>query len=286
MVVINLLNGVSFGMILFLVASGLSLTFGVMGVLNLGHGLFYILGAFLSLELAKRGVNFWVGGIAGAAFVGLLGFLLERGFLSRLHNRLNEQVLLSIGFVYILSNIMEWIWGPSGRLGLPPAGLGGSVHVGTNSFPIYRLAILGIGAGVAAALWLVTQRTRAGAIVRAGMDDKDITRALGVNYGLVCSAVFVLGSFVGGFAGFVGSPVLATNPGMGFDLLLLSLIVIVVGGVGSVAGTLLGSLLIGCIDSFGRAYFPDLAYFTIYLAMIVVLLVKPTGLFGHARVRT
>lgn len=286
MLLIDLLNGVSFGMILFLIASGLSLTFGVMGVLNLSHGLFYILGALLSLELVQRGVNFWVGGVAAAAFVGLLGLLIERGFLSRLHNRLNEQVLLSIGFVYIFSNLMAWIWGPSGRLGPAPAGLGGSVHIGMDSFPIYRLAILAIGGAVAAGLWLVTQRTRAGAIVRAGMDDRDITRALGVNYGLVCSAVFVLGSFVGGFAGFVGSPVMATNPGMGFELLLLSLIVIVVGGVGSVTGTLLGSLLIGCIDSFGRAYFPNLAYFTIYLAMIVVLLVKPTGLFGRARART
>jgi branched-chain amino acid transport system permease protein len=270
-------------MILFLIASGLSLTFGVMGVLNLSHSLFYILGAFISLDLVSHGINFWIGGLLAAGVVALLGLFIERVFLSRLHNRINEQVLLSIGLVYIFGDLMAWIWGPSGRLAASPAGLGGAIHIGSLAFPVYRLAILFVGAVIAALLWALTERTRAGAVVRAGMDDKDTTRALGVNYALVCTAVFVFGSFVGGFAGFIGSPVIATNPGMGWDLLLLSLVVIVVGGVGSITGTLLGSLLVGFIVSMGQAYFPDLAYFTIYLTMIAVLLIRPSGLFGRAQ---
>lgn len=270
-------------MLLFLIASGLSFTFGVMGVLNLSHGMFYILGAFLGLTLASYGVNFWLAALGGGIAVAVIGLVLERVFLRRLYKQINEQVLLTIGFVYIFVNLMFWLWGPFARLGTSPAIVSGSVNIGNASFPIYRFVIIAIGLVVAIGLWLFTEKTRAGAIVRAGMDDKETTGGLGMNYGLVSSAIFLLGSFIGGFAGFIGAPVIATSPGMGWDFLLLSLIVIVVGGVGYVQGTLLGAILIGLIDSFGRAYFPDFAYFTIYLAMIIVLLVKPSGLLGRVR---
>jgi len=278
---LNLLNGISFALILFLIASGFALICGVMGILNLAHGAFYILGVYFGLILLRHGGNFWLAAFAGGGGVALVGLILERLFLRRLYKQENEQVLLTFGFVYIFVNLTVWFWGPFSVMVTPPSIIAGSISVGDLSFPIYRFVLVFIGLVLAAGLWLLVEKTRAGAIVRAGMDDKEMTIGLGVNYGLVSSAVFLLGSFIGGFAGFIGAPVVATNPGMAFDLLLLAFVVIIVGGTKNVQGTLLASILIGLLDYFGKAYFPDFAYFTIYLAMIIVLLVKPSGLLGR-----
>lgn len=279
---VNILNGIAFGMILFLIASGLSVIYGFMGVLNLAHGVFYILGAYFGLIFRSYDISFVLSAIVGGIAVGLVGLILERVFLSRLHNQINEQVLLTLGFVYIFSNIVRWIWGPYAKLVAPPAFASGSVNIAGSSFPLYRLVIIVMGLAIAAGLWLLNNKTRAGSILRAGMDDREMTLGLGVNYGLVATLVFVLGAFVGGFAGFIGLPIIAVHPGIVFDILLLSLIVIIVGGVGRIEGVLLGSTIIGLIDSLGRVYFPEFAYFTMYIAMIVILLVKPKGLLGRA----
>ncbi|OGP65069.1 MAG: ABC transporter permease [Deltaproteobacteria bacterium RBG_13_53_10] len=279
---INVLNGIAFGMILFLIASGLSVIYGFMGVLNLAHGVFYILGAYFGLIVRRHEGSFVLAALAGGLAVGLLGLVLERVFLSLLHKRINEQVLLTLGFVYIFSNIVRWVWGPYAKLIDPPAFASGTIPIGSASYPLYRLVIILMGLAVAAGLWLLNNKTRAGSILRAGMDDREMTVGLGVNYGLVATVVFVLGAFVGGFAGFIGLPIVAVHPGIVFDILLLSLIVIIVGGVGRIEGVLLGSMIIGLIDSLGRAYFPEFAYFTMYIAMIIILLVKPTGLLGRA----
>jgi len=282
-IAVNLLNGISYGMILFIMASGLSLIFGVMGILNLAHGALYVIGAYIGLALATQGIDFFLAALTAGVVIGLLGLVLERALLGRLYKQVNEQVLLTLGLVYIFSNVILWIWGPVTQMGRAPSILQGGVNIGDSSYPLYRLVIILIGLAIFVGLWFFQEKTRIGAIMRAGMDDKQMTIGLGINYGLFYSFIFFLGCLLAGLAGFLGTPVIGIAPWLSFDILLLALIVIVVGGVGYVQGTLVGAILIGVIDSFGRVYFPDFALFTIYLAMIIILLYRPTGLLGRAQ---
>lgn len=278
----NLLNGISYGMILFLIAAGMSIVMGVMGITNLAHGALYMVGAYVGWTVAvKLGLDFWLAAVAGGIAGGLIGLLMERVFLKQLYKQVNEQVLLTYGFVYILTNICIWIWGGRYRLQFTAPYIFGSVDLGDFSFPLTRIVITGLGFIIAASLWYLQNKTRIGAIVRAGMDDKEMIQGLGINLNVVVMLVFFIASFIAGFAGVIGAQVLSTYPGIGLDVLLQALVVIIVGGVGSIQGALLGGLLIGLIDTFGKALFPGLAMFTIYLAMIVVLLFKPSGLLGR-----
>jgi branched-chain amino acid transport system permease protein len=281
---VNLLNGISYGMILFIIASGLSLIFGVMGILNLSHGALYVLGAYIGLTLAQLGINFFLAALSAGVFVGLVGQALQWLFLRRLHKQINEQVLLTLGVVYILANVFVWRWGPMTVIGKAPPILQGGVIIGDTSYPLYRLVIILIGILIFIGLWLFQEKTKAGAIIRAGMDDKQMTIGMGINYGLVSSFIFFLGAFLGGLAGFLGTPVIGIAPNISIDILLFAIIVIVVGGVGNIQGALLGAILIGIIDSFGKAYFPDFSLFTVYLTMIIILLVRPFGILGRAHV--
>lgn len=278
-----LLTGVSYGMILFLIASGLSLILGVMGILNLAHGALYMLGAYLGLALLPILGSFWSAALVSGVLVGLIGWLLERGFLKRLYRQFNEQVLLTLGFVYIFGNGALWIWGSFPKLGRVPAELDFSILMGRLDFPVYRLALIGIGLGIALLLWWLQDRTRVGAIVRAGMDDREMVFGLGINYGLISTAVFFIGVFVAGFAGALGTPLRGASWDMGFPILIQALIVVVVGGVGRVEGTLLGAMVIGLIDSLGKTFFPEFSQFTIYVVFILILLVKPSGLLGRVQ---
>jgi branched-chain amino acid transport system permease protein len=282
---VHFLNGISWGMVLFILASGLSLILGTMGILNLAHGALYMLGAYVGLTLVKLLGNFWLVAILSGLAVGVFGLLLERVFFSRLYKRINEQVLLTVGFVYILADVTLWVWGPFPKLGQAPSFLDTSVAIGSLSFPVYRFVIIAIGLAIAAVLWWFQDKTRVGAIVRAGMDDKQMTMGLGVNYGLISSAIFLLGVFLGGSTGFMAAPLWPVTHTMSWPIVLIALIVIVIGGVGNVQGTLLGATLIGVVDAFGKAFFPDFAMFTIYLFFIIVLLVKPTGLLGREMIR-
>jgi len=282
LVLANLVNGISFGMILFLIASGLSIVMGLMGIINLAHGALYMVGAYAGWTIAVQWkMNFAlaviVGGIAGA----LVGLLIERGFLRRLYKQPNEQVLLTFGFVYILSNLVIWIWGGHRRLQFTAPILYGSMEIAGMPFAKDRLAIIAIGAIIAIALWYLQDKTRIGAIVRAGMDDKEMTTGLGINLEFIFTVVFLFAAFIAGCAGVIGAQLIGAYSWLGTDILLYSLIVVVVGGLGSVQGSLLGGLVIGLIDTFGKALFPQFAMFTIYLAMIVILLVKPSGLLGR-----
>lgn len=282
-IAVNFLNGISYGMILFIIASGLSLIFGVMGILNLAHGALYVIGAYIGLTLAKQGIDFFLVALIVGMIIGLLGLALERLFLGRLYKQINEQVLLTLGLVYIFSNVILWLWGPMTQLGKAPSILQGVVNIGDSSYPLYRLGIILIGLAIFAGLWFFQEKTRTGSIIRAGMDDKQMIIGLGINYGLFSSFIFFLGAFLGGLAGFLGTPIIGIAPWLSFDILLFALIVIVVGGVGYVQGALAGAMLIGIFDSFGKAYFPDFASFTVYLAMIIILLSRPTGLLGRAQ---
>jgi branched-chain amino acid transport system permease protein len=282
MFVLNILNGISFGMVLFLISAGFSLVFGVMGILNLAHGALYMVGAYIGWSVAiKLGLNFGLAVLAGGIVAGLVGLFIERMFLRHLYKQLDEQVLLTFGFVYILTNLCIWIWGPFFKSPFTAPFLLGSFNLGDLSFPKARIFIILIGTILTVGLWWLQSKTRVGAIIRAGMDNKETTMALGINLELVFSAVFFLGAFIAGFAGVLGAQILGVNPMLGIDTLLLAFIVVIVGGVGSVQGSLLGGVLIGLTDAFGRAYFPELAMFLMYMAMIIMLAIRPSGLLSR-----
>jgi len=277
----NLLNGISFGTILFLLASGLSISLGLMGILNLAHGATYMVGGYIGWLLAVRGgVNFWFAVLIAGLATGLLGLIIERGFLRYLYKKRNEQVLLTFGLIYILTNFTIWIYGAEPRAPFTAPFLSGSFNFLGWQYPTARIAIILIGLVLVIGLWWLQDKTRLGAIVRAGMEDKETVTGLGINMGLVFTLVFFFASFLAGFAGVVGAQLLGVYPDLSLDVLLLALVVVVIGGMGNVRGTLLGSMIIGLIQSFGVAFFPELAMFTIYLVMIIILLVRPSGLLG------
>jgi branched-chain amino acid transport system permease protein len=280
----NLLNVISYAFILFLIASGLSLVFGVMGVLNLAHGALYMLGAFIGLEIATRSNNFLISAIVAAVALGIIGLIFERFFLGRLYKQMDQQALLTLGFVYIFGNLALWIWGPFPIMGHSPSFLSGTIPIADYNFPIYRFGLIFIGLTLFFGLWFLQDRTRLGARVRAGMDNKNMTQGLGINYGLIASGIFILGAAMGGLAGYLGAPILGAESTMSMPTELLAMVVVVVGGLGSVQGALIGSLIIGIMNTFGNTYFPDFSMFLVYFIFIVILLVRPTGLMGRKRI--
>lgn len=277
-VLLHFLNGLSFGAVLFLLGSGLSLVLGLMGILNLAHGALFLFGAYVGVWVAKQGGNFVIAALAGGAAGAVVGIGMERGFLRYLHGRILEQVLISFGFIYVLTNIATWIWGTVTQAVDAP--ISGALEIGGLHFPVYRLSLLGIGLVIAAGLYLF-DRTRAGSIVRAGMDNAEMTMGLGINLRLVSSAVFALGAFIAGFAGILGVPIFGAYPEIALDALTLALIVVVVGGTGSIQGAFIAALLLGVLDSFGKALFPGLASYIMYIALIVILLFRPSGIMGR-----
>ena len=277
-ILINLLNGLSFGAVLFLLAAGLSLILGLMGVLNLAHGALFLFGAYVGVFLSRQGLHFILAALGGGVSAAVIGLAKERWFLRHLHGRILEQVLISFGFIYILTNSATWIWGTLPQIVTTP--VTGSVHIGELTFPVYRLIIVIAGIVIGLGLYLF-DRTRVGAMIRAGMDNKEMTMGLGINIGLIFTLVFCLGAFIAGFAGILGVPIMGAYPEVAMDALLLALIVVVIGGTGSISGAALASLMIGILDAFSKALFPGLAYFAIYLALVLVLLFKPSGLLGR-----
>jgi branched-chain amino acid transport system permease protein len=280
--IINLLNGLSYGMILFLIAAGMSIVMGAMDIINLAHGVLYMIGGYAGWTIAvKLGAPFGIGLLSGGLAAGLVGLIMERGFLRFLYKRPNEQVLLTFGFVYILTNLCLWVWGGWPRMPFTAKFLDGSIQIMGKAYPKARLATIIIGFLLAIILWWLQEKTRIGARVRAGMDNKEMTMGLGINLERLFALVFFFASFVAGFAGVIGAQLLGVYNALGLEILLLALIVIIVGGVGSIQGALLGGIIIGIVDAFGRALFPKFAMFTMYLTMIVVLLLRPSGLLGR-----
>jgi branched-chain amino acid transport system permease protein len=278
---LSLLNGISFGCLLFFLAAGFSLTFGFMGILNLSHGAFYMIGAFIGLAVMKETGNFLIAILAGGILVTAIGFILERGFLSHLYRKMFDQALLCFGFIYVFMNLAVWIFGPQYKSGVVPKLLQGGLTIGPLTFPIYRLFLIVVGLVVALGLWLFQEKTRIGAIIRAGVDNKEMTMGLGVNIKLVSTGVFGFGAFVAGITGILGSPIMGVYPLASMDILNFALIVVVVGGLGSLQGALAGSLLVGLIDAFGRVFFPAAADYTVYILLLIILLFRPSGLFGR-----
>ena len=277
---IQTLNGLSFGMILFLLAAGLSLIYGIMRILNLAHGSYYIFGAYVALSVIGVTGSFVLSIVAGTLAVMVLGVVMERVFLRFLPREELPQALLTFGFLLIIGDLCLWIWGGTPQTLPKPEVFERSVRMGPLIFPSYRLFVLGIGVVIGVALWLLQERTRLGAMVRAAIDDAEIARATGINVSLLSTGVFAFGAGLAAAGGIVGGPLLGVYPGADFEILLLAFVVVIIGGLGSLKGAFFGALLVGLLDNFGKALFPQLAYFTIFAPMAIILAVRPSGLFG------
>jgi branched-chain amino acid transport system permease protein len=278
----NFLNSIVFGFILFNLSIGFSLILGVMGILNLAHGAIYMIGAYVGWTVAVQfGLNFFWGIMAGGLCAGLVGVGLQQGFLRYLHMQIFEQILLTAGFIFILTNLVQWIFGPIPKVPYTPPFMVGFIRMWDVTYPLFRFRIIIFGIISYILFWWIQDHTRIGAVVRAGMDDKEMTMGLGINLGLVSALLFFFGMFITGSAGVVGMQLMGIDLALSLSTLKYALVVSVIGGVGSVHGVFLGSMLIGLADTFGKALFPQLAMFTIFLALIIILLFRPVGLLGR-----
>ena len=278
---VQTLNGVSFGMLLFLIASGLSLIYGLMKILNLAHGSYYMLGGYIGWTTLQDTGSFWLAVLAGSVAVAIVGALMERFCLRHVHLQELPQTLLTFGFLFVFADLDMVLWGGN-PLSMPePPGFGGPIRLGAFFYPEYRLFLIVVGFAVAAFLWWFQDRTRVGAMLRAGIDDEEIGRALGINVSLLFTLVFALGAFLAAFAGVIAGPVLGVYPGGDFEVLLFAFAVVIVGGLGSLKGAFAGSLVVGLLDNFGKVFFPEFALFTIFVPMALILALRPTGLFGR-----
>ena len=291
------LNGLQFGLMLFLLAAGLTLVFGIMDCINLAHGSLYMVGAYFVAAAAQAADSFWIGLGAGVAGAAVLGLVLELSLFRRLYRRDHlSQVLATFGLILIANEAVRMIWGAQPLLLNPPEALSGPVEIGNFSYPAYRLVIIAFGLGVAGLLYLLVARSRVGMWVRAGAANREMTEALGVNVQGLFTAVFVFGAALCALAGGLLGPLLAVQIGMGESVLILAFVVIIIGGIGSIRGALVGSLIVGAVDTLGRALLPTLlraalpadaaatlgpalASILIYLLMAAILFFRPQGLF-------
>jgi len=278
---VQTLNGVSYGMLLFLLAAGLSLIFGLMKILNLTHGSFYLLGGYFGLAVVNKTGSFVLAVLAASFAIAVIGAVMERFFLRRFHLEELPQALITFGFLFIFSDLATVVWGGDPQSMPKPEIFSGSMQLGSFYYPTYRLFIIGFGAAVAALLWWLQDGTRIGAMVRASVDDEEVARALGVNVSLLFSLIFALGAFLAALGGVMGGPIVGMYPGADFEVLLLGFVVVIIGGLGSLKGALVGGLIVGLLDNFGKVFFPELALFTIFAPMALILAVRPSGLFGR-----
>ena len=279
------LNGLTLAGIIFLVSSGFTLVFGVMRVTNLSHGAVYLLGGYIGYSVITATHNFFYGLAVAAAAMAVFGLLLERTLIARLRGQEMSELLATLGLIYVLDDVALAIWGGSPLTINLPGVLGRSSTLpvaGGIVYPNSRIFILGVSIALALGLYYLLRRTRVGAIIRAGVDDREMVNALGINVRRVFSLVFMLGALLAGFAGVLGGSVLSLYTGGDSDILLFALAVVIVGGLGSYEGAILGSSVIGLIDNYGTAYFPAVAYSILFIPVILVLLVKPQGLLGKA----
>jgi branched-chain amino acid transport system permease protein len=278
---IQLLNSVQYGLLLFMLAAGLTLIFGIMGVVNLAHGSFYMLGAYLAWSLAGRFDSLLAAIVVGTLLSVLLGLALEwllfRHFYHRDHL---DQVLLTFGLIYIFEEARSLLWGDDSHSVAVPALLDWSIPLTDNlSYPAYRLAMSAICIVLALGLYLLISKTRLGMKIRAGAFNRDMTEALGINIRLIHAVVFALGVALASVAGMIAAPVSSVYPNMGGSVLIMCFVVVVIGGIGSVRGALISALLVGFVDTFGKVLLPQLAGMLVYIVMALVLLYKPEGLF-------
>jgi len=279
---VSLLLGISLGSVFFLAAVGLSVVMGLMGIINLAHGSLFMLGAYFGIFVAKSTGNFIFGILAGTIVAGIAGLAIERGFLRGLYKRYLDQILITFGFVYIIANLHLWIYGPFPKSAFLPELLAGSLSIGEVTFPIHRLVVIIVGVVICLGLWWLQARTKAGAIVRAGMDDAEMISGLGINLTPVTIGAFFIGAALAGFAGVVSAPLLGgIQLGSDVTMLAIALAVVIVGGMGSIQGALAGALIIGVSNALAATYLPVIDIYVMYIIMVFILVLRPSGLFGR-----
>ena len=278
------INSITLGGLLFLLSAGFSLIFGLMKIPNLTHGSFFMLGAYLATSLLARGFDFWTAAVAAGLLVAALGGIVERLILRRLPGAELAQVLVTLGLSFMIADACLMVWTGDPIQVATPGALRGATSVGWLAFPTYRLAIAVIAVVFAAGLWALLDRTRLGAMIRAGVDDPEMARVTGIRVSRLFTIVFCLGAWLAGFAGVIGGPILSVYPGLDQEMLPLALVVVILGGSGSLLGSFVGSFVVGFLYNFGQAMFPELAYVVLFLPMLLVLVVRPQGLFGRQTV--
>ena len=277
------LNGLSFGALLLLLASGFTLVFGLMKIVNLAHGAFYLVGGYVGIAAFGATRSFLVAVLAGAATAAVFGLASERLLLRRVRGQELPEVLLTVGIALIIADGCLAVFGGNPRSIPIPTPLAGSVRLGSYAYPAYRLFVIALAVTVGAALYLVQHRTRLGALIRAGVDDREIAAAMGINVPRVFTAMFVFGGALAGLAGVVAAGLLTLRPGADTDILLFALVVVVIGGLGSLQGAAVGSALIGLVDAFSKVWVPELSYFAVFAPMAIILMFRPAGLFARSR---
>ena len=276
------LNGLFSAALLFLIASGLTLAFGVMKIVNIAHGSFYMLGVYVAYTVVLRTQSLLLGAIVAILVVAAVGFVMQRFFLKRFGSDPLAQMMMTMGFALLFRDGALMIWGGDPFTLQYPAALRGSVEAGDVVFPLYRLFVIVVAALVGLGLWMVNEKTLVGARLRATVDDPEMAAATGINVALLSGLVFAAGAGLAAFGGVMGGPILGGYAGIDFDLLPLAFVVVIIGGMGSLKGALVGSVVVGMIDNFGKALVPELSYFTLFAPMVIVLALKPTGLYGRA----
>jgi branched-chain amino acid transport system permease protein len=279
---IQVLNGLGIGMIYFLIAVGLSVIFGIMNFVNFAHGAFYLLGAYLCYAIAVATNSFWLALAVGPLVIGALAWAAETRFLCRLYRVEHMyQILVTLGLALVIQELVVLIWGPIGTHVSAPALLRGVLSYGDFAYPKYRLFVIGFSAVLALTLWLLLERTRYGAILRAGTESTEMVSLLGIDIFRLFSLTFALGAYLAGLAGVLAAPIRGAEPFMGPEALTIAFVVVVVGGMGSFAGALAGGLLVGVVQSVMSSLWSEGANVMIYVAMALVILLRPRGLFGR-----
>jgi len=275
------LNGLFSAALLFLIASGLTLVFGVMRIVNIAHGSFYMLGVYIAYTVIARTQSLFLGTLAAVLIVACTGFAVERLFLRRFASQPLAQMMITMGFALLFRDAAFMIWGGDPFTLAYPVALRGSTSASDIVFPIYRLFVMAVSAVIGVLLWTLNEKTLVGARLRAVVDDPEMAAATGINVALLSGGVFAAGAGLAAFGGVMGGPILGGYAGMDLDLLPMAFVVVIVGGMGSLKGALVGSIAVGLIDNFGKALVPELSYFTLFAPMAIVLAVKPTGLYGR-----
>jgi len=280
--ILQALNGLSMGALLFLLASGFTLTFGLVRLVNLAHGGFYLLGGYLGLSMLRLTGNFWLGLLAGGLGIVVVSWATDRFLIRRTRDNVLGQVLLTVGVAYVIADVCLLTWGGNPlRIPQPEFARGPIDLPGGLVYPRYRFLLIVFGAVIALALGLLYHRTQLGAIIRAGVDDREMVNAVGVNIDRLFALVFGLAAFLAGLSGVAGGAFLTLYPGAEWEILAYALVVVIVGGLGSLGGAMAGSVIVGLVDAYGRWLLPEFSYFMIFGPMAILLLVRPTGLFGR-----
>ena len=280
--ILQAINGTSLAALLFLVASGFTLTFGLMRVVNMAHGAYYLLGGYIGLSIAEATGSFAVAVVGGGASIVVLGFLIDRFLIRYTGENHLAQVLLTVGVAFVIGDVALAIWGGDTlKVPVPPFLRGAMELPGGIVYPTYRFALIVFGVVVAAALWLLYRRTQFGAVIRAGVDDREQVSATGIHIDRLFVMVSALASFLAGMAGVVGGAFLTLYPGTEWEILVIALVVVIVGGLGSLEGAMIGALVVGLLDAYGRWLLPEFSYFVLFGPMAVLLLFRPRGIFGR-----